>query len=273
MSTVVLVISDTHVGGSTAIAPPKFEIHTGRKDETQLVEASKAQQWLWTCFTDLAEYAKQLAGVRGKTRKHRLVFIHLGDVVEGIHHGSVQLMNEIQDQISAACDLLRPITSLADVSYLTYGTGAHNGGAAEAEVSIGQELGMRHGWEFSLNIDGVTLDITHHGRAGQRDWTGSAAGLAVEVARDYQKCNLPAPRYILRGHVHKIDDSGWKLPDTRALMLPSWQLRTVHGYKVAANSKRADVGGLIIDTANPASPDGSRLRYEAPGGFIHTETV
>jgi hypothetical protein len=273
-SSIILAVSDTHVGSSTSLCPPKFTIHTDRADETQLVEYNEAQKWLHACFTDLVDYAKQLAGVRGKTRKHRLIFIHLGDVCDGLHHGSVQVMNEIPDQIEAACNLLRPIVALADDSYLTYGTGpAHTGEAAGNEISLARELGMKHGWHWSLDIDGMVVDITHHGRAGQQDWTSAAPALAMAVAGDYIKDGKMPPRYVLRGHVHKVDDSGAKLPYSRAIVIPSWQLKTAHGHKAAPNQQRADIGGLILDTANPDNPDLSRIRYAAPGGFIKTVKV
>lgn len=99
------------------------------------------------------------------------------------------------------------------------------------------------------------LDIAHHGRAGGRKWTSAAAGFAAEVG-------LRPPRYVLRGHNHRIDDSGEKLPFTRYISCPAWQLRTSFGWKVG--QARADIGGIIIDG------DGVRFEkaryYAAPGG-------
>lgn len=273
MRTIVCVISDTHIGSSLAVAPPTFQQHTGREDETQTVQASKVQLWLMECLRDFVDYAKTLAGICGKERKSRFVFIHLGDVIEGIHHHSVQLENEIEDQQAMAYDLLRPIVSVADASFLAYGTPAHSGEAAKDEIAIARELGMRHGWDFALDIDGMTLDLAHVGRAGMRDWTSSAVGLAVEVSLDYIKDKKLPPRFVLRGHRHRIDDSGARLPYTRAIMLPSWQLRTSYGHQAAPNQKRADVGGLILDTSNPDFPITTKMRYSAPGGYIHVEKV
>jgi hypothetical protein len=272
-STIIVCISDSHIGSTVGLAPPKFTIHTGRKGETQQVEYNQYQKWIYACWTDFWEYAFTLAGVRGKTRKRRLVILHLGDVVDGVHHGSPQLMAEDGDQIEAACNLLRPHVAKADACYLTYGTGAHNGGTAEHEITVGRELGIRHGWEFALNVDGTTIDIAHHGRASQRDWTSSAAGVGAEVAMDYVARGLTPPRYVLRGHRHTLDDSGLKLPYTRAIALPSWQLRTAFGYKVAANKKRCDIGGLILDTSDPDNPNFSKCRYKAPEAETRYEVV
>jgi hypothetical protein len=46
----VAIIGDTHIGGTTAISPPEFEIHTGRKDETQLAAAEGAVVALYFVF-------------------------------------------------------------------------------------------------------------------------------------------------------------------------------------------------------------------------------
>lgn len=273
-STIVAVITDTHTGSTTAIAPPKFQQHTGRKDEVQTVQYNRQQEWLFACWRDFWVYVKELAGIRGKTRRNRLLVYHLGDMVENLHHGSVQVSNEENDQVQAFFTLFRPVVHMADKAYLTYGTTpTHAGEAASIEIGIAEDLGMSHAWELSHRIDGILFDLAHNGRAGQRDWTSAAPGLAVEVASDYLKDGKMPPRYVLRGHVHTIDDSGDKLPYTRAITLPSWQLRTAHGHKRAPNKKRSDIGGLIFDTAYPNFVNDTRLRYEAPGGFIKIEDV
>lgn len=274
MSTIIACISDTHIGSTSALCPPKFTTHSGRdKKEEQITEYNQCQKWLYAAWLDYWRFVAQLVGICGKTRKHRLVVFHLGDVVDGKHHNSPQVMDEVSDQIQAAQDLLKPVAEMADMMFLCYGTGAHNGGAAEHETTIGRALGIRYDWEFALDVDGVTFDLAHQGRAGRRDWTSSAAGLAAEVARDYQSEGKQPPRYILRGHTHLIDETGCKLPDTRAIICPSWQLRTAYGHQVSTNRKRSDIGGLIIDTANPDYPITSRMRYKAPGGFIQVEKV
>lgn len=267
--TIVAVISDTHVGSTTALAPPRFTIHTGRKGETQTTIYNQYQQWIFSCWKDYWTYVLNKAGIRGKSRSKRLIVVHLGDVVDGHHHNSPQVMNEIEDQIDAACDILRPIYNLADQGYVTYGTPAHNGGSSEHEMTIGQELGINHDYEFApLNIDGVTFDLAHHGRAGRRDWNSAAAGLASEVALDYIKAGKTPPMYVLRGHNHLVDDSGHKLSYIRAISLPSWQLRTAYGHKVSSNQKWVDIGGLVFDTSEPDMVDFKKVRYALPNTKI-----
>lgn len=43
---VLAVISDTHFGGNTAVAPPQFEVHNRNTLETQTMMANRLQSWL-----------------------------------------------------------------------------------------------------------------------------------------------------------------------------------------------------------------------------------
>jgi len=255
---VTMIISDTHIGGSTAIAPPEYTIHR-RRNEEQTVHANQMQQWLWSCWTEGTEYARHLIGIKGRSRKNRFVVCHLGDVVDGIHHDNTQLVNEMTDQMDIAKSILAPLVDMADASYLTYGTNVHTG-QMQYEQEIANALGMEHDFQFSLDVDGCVIDIAHHGRAGRRPWTSAAAGIVAEVGIDYSQLGLKLPRYVFRGHNHLVDDSGAKYPDTQYIAMPSWQLKTSHGQRVAVNQSRSDIGGgfLIGDRL-----DLSRLRYTA----------
>jgi len=76
---------------------------------------------------------------------------------------------------------------------------------------------------------------------------------------DYASQNMPLPNYIWRGHRHVIDDSGNKLPGTRAISLPSWQLKTSFGWRASANTVRSDIGGYIVVDG---LLDDSKARYK-----------
>jgi hypothetical protein len=267
-STIIVCISDTHTGSTVGLAPSKFTLHTGRKHETQTATYNECQNWLLACWVDLWQFAKEKAGIRGKHRRNRLIVFCLGDLIDGDHHGSTQIMDEIEDQKEAFYTLFRPVVAMADKVYVTYGTDAHNGGAGKFEIEICNELGntVRHDWYHSLDIDGVTFDLGHHGRAGTRDWSSSAAGYAVDVALDYFKMGMKPPQYILRGDRHRVDDSGRKVEYSRAITLPCWQLRSSFGHKVSSGKRWSDIGGIIIDTALPQYVDFERARYMAPEG-------
>ena len=240
--TVLAIISDTHVGSSTAVSPLRYTVHNRSSYEAQVMEANRLQKWLYECWTDYWDHVFKLA------KKKRLIVVHCGDLVDGVHHGSLQVMNEVEDQAEAFVDLMLPILKRADGFYGVLGTGPSHAGQDNAtEAQLYRDLGaIEFGQTLTLAVDGVIHDFAHHGRAGARPWTSSAANLATEVIMDYAAQGLPMPNYIWRGHNHRIDDSGSKLPGTRAISLPSWQLKTSYGWRVSANTTRSDIGGYIV---------------------------
>jgi hypothetical protein len=260
LNTITAIVSDTHIGSTVGLALPQFE-----NGEGQLISASREQGWIYQNWLEYWEH------VRALTRKHRarLIAIHLGDIVDGNHHASVQLLPDVVDQENMAHEILEPISHKAAKIYICRGTEAHVGPSAGSEVRIAARLGAEIVWEELLEVDGVILDLAHHGRAGRRPWTSAAAGMATEAQINALRKGKPVPRYVLRGHNHLIDDSGDKVEGTRAIAMPSWQLKTAFGHRVAPGS-RSDIGGLIM--LPDGSLDLSRMRYKAApdeGGVIH----
>ena len=260
MSSIVVIFGDTQIGSSTALAPPKFTIHNNDEKEVQVVNHNRLQEWLWESWVDAWDYVKTLAGVRGKHRKHRIIAIHMGDVIDGNHHGTNQIIQDVADQYIVALDILHPIFDMADVAFGILGTEVHAGKSCGDEVAIYKELSAReYSHTLSLSIDGKLHDFAHHGRVGGRPWTSQAASIATEVCLDYADQGLPIPNYIWRAHNHIVDDSGFKLPNARAITIPSWQLKTTFGNRVAANRVRSDIGLFIV---NNGMIDETKSRYK-----------
>ena len=42
-------------------------------------------------------------------KKKRLIVVHCGDLVDGVHHNSLQVMNEVEDQAEAFMELMLPV--------------------------------------------------------------------------------------------------------------------------------------------------------------------
>lgn len=239
--TVLAIISDSHVGSSTALAPLEFNVHSRSENEVQKTSANKLQRWLYECWTDYWDHVFKLA------KKKRLIVVHCGDLIDGVHNQSTQLMPEIEDQMRVAIDLMSPIVSKADSFFGILGTGAHAGQDNSYEASLYRQLGAKeYGHQLTLNVDGYIHTFYHHGRAGQRPWTSSAAGIASEVMLDFAQAGMQLPNFIWSAHNHRIDDSGKKFRDTRAISLPSWQLKTSFGWKVSSGTVRSDIGGYIV---------------------------
>lgn len=259
--TILAIFGDTQIGSSTALAPPQFTIHNNDTHEAQTVAHNHLQAWLWACWVDYWDYVRSLAGVRGGRRKHRIIAVHMGDVIDGNHHGTKQIVQDEADQALIAIDVLQPIRDGADGFYGVIGTEAHAGPAGEHEVRIYKTLECdEYGQNLMLHIDGRLHDFAHHGRVGGRAWTSAAAGIGAEVMVDCARFGLPMPDYIWRAHNHVIDDSGDKLEGTRVVCLPSWQLKTAFAHRVSANRVRSDVGAYIVDGG---VVDNSRNRYKA----------
>lgn len=263
--TIFAIVSDLHIGSTTALAPPQFEAHQRNVKEKQLVHANELQRWLWDSWTEFWNYVDTLAYEGEKYRKHHIVVAFLGDIIDGIHHNTPQVMHEKNDQIRIAQDILQPIVDHVDASFGILGTSAHAGAAGTDEANIYQNIGVTdYGSHFPLRIDGLVHDLRHHGRIGARPWTSQAAAVGVEVMVDYIESGLHPPDYIWRAHNHIIDDSGLKLKGTRALTLPSFQLKTDYAWKVSGRI-RSDIGGFIMDGARL---DDSRARYSgSPEGL------
>ena len=257
--TVLVVLSDSHVGSSTAVSPLRYTVHNRSSYEAQTMEANRLQKWLYANWIDFFDY------VKSKARKHRIIVAHLGDVIDYNHHGSTQLVQEVGDQVEMAKTLLMPYREIADKFIGILGTAAHAGADHATEVSLYQELKADFiEQQMTIDIDGVLVDLAHHGRAGFRPWTSSAASLASEIMLDYAQSGMPLPNYIFRGHLHVMDDSGSKFENTRLIQCPSWQLRTTYANRVAGNTRRSDIGGVLL---NDGKLDLSKARYRgAPDG-------
>ena len=65
--TLLVVLSDTHIGSSTAVSPLKFTVHNRSSYEAQTMEANRLQKWLYRNWLDLFDYVKD------KARKHRVI--------------------------------------------------------------------------------------------------------------------------------------------------------------------------------------------------------
>lgn len=252
--TLLVVLSDTHCGSSTAVSPLKYTVHNRSTYETQVMEANRLQKWLYRNWMDFWDYVKD------KSKKKRVIVAHLGDVIDFNHHGSTQLVQEVGDQVKMALELLGPYRDIADKFIGILGTSAHAGTDHAVESDLYRQLGADYiEQQMTINLDGILVDLAHHGRAGIRPWTSSAANLASEIMLDYAQTGLPLPNFIFRGHLHVMDDSGSKFENTRLIQCPSWQLKTTYGNRVAGNTRRSDIGAILL---NEGKLDLSHSRYK-----------
>jgi hypothetical protein len=241
--------------------------------------ASKAQRWLfgnWEMF-----WTKEVAKARD-AEDAELYAIFNGDLVEGAHHGTTQILSENPNAQAAVVNaaMALPLSLKPDRLVFTRGTEAHVGKSACAEeriadglrrdkrpVIVEPETNTASWWHWRAEIQGVRIDVTHHGRSGLREHTraGGIALYAHDILLSHVKAGHPYPHLCLRGHHHKTDDSYDACP-VRVHRTGAWQLQTAHVKKIAADSI-ADVTGAIITIRN-GEYELRRVEYKPERGPI-----
>ena len=273
MATLIAVTSDHHCGGTTALCNDRIAL-----DDGGVYEPSKAQRWIWQCWQ---QYWERVREVRDD-HDARLVTIFNGDMVEGDHHKTTQILSgnpTAQAAVVDAC-LAVPLALNPDKIYVVRGTEAHVGQSASAEERIARgllkdkrpiegdpETGTASWWHLRGEVEGLLIDVAHHGRTGQREHTrGGAAVLhAHDILLSHVKRKERAPDLCLRGHYHRFNDSYDAAP-TRVITTGAWQLKTGHVHKVAADSM-ADIGGLII-VVKDGRYEVEKVQFQAARGAV-----
>lgn len=238
-----------------------------RLDDGGWYMPSREQGWLWDHW--LAGWAHVDAVLE---RERRLAdddvdfgLVANGDATDGNHHKTVQIVSPNEGaHIRAATECYRePLKRKPKWMWVVRGTEAHvgkSGGLEDgmavalrdegANLQRNPETGAWSNWELSLELFGVFVHVTHHGRAGQRAHT--RAGYARHYAHDIWAENLlrgeRAPDIAVRSHCHLYDDSGAWHPTrriTRLIGLPAFQIKTAYGYRIAAEGA-SDIGVVAL---------------------------
>lgn len=250
---VIAFVSDMHCGSTVALAPPTIDLDDGGH-----YQSSPSQLWLWQCWED---YWERVAAVR-KAEKADLILVFNGDMTDGDHHGTTQILSgnpTAQAAVVDAC-MAVPLALKPDKLFFVRGTEAHVGksGAFEERIARGLQKDDRpvigdpatrtaSWWHLRMEAGGVRFDVAHHGRTGQREHTRqNAANLyAHDILLAHVKDGETAPHIAIRSHFHKWMDSWDAAKVLRLIGLPAWQLATAYVHRIAPDSL-ADIGGLIV---------------------------
>lgn len=254
------VVSDVHAGSTTAVCAAPVPL-----DDGQTVHPSEVQRWLADLWE---EYWAWVDAHRGDW----LGVLVNGDLFDGDHHGTYQLMARHPGvQQAVARRLFDPIFQLKpDAVVFIRGTESHVGGSgadeerfakgcAEAGLPVVRDpTGNFSWWHFRGQFGATLVDAAHHGRVGSREWTKHNATLnqAADIVLSHAQSGDPVPDLAIRSHLHTHADSGWSYR-CRVVQTPAWQLKTGFGHR-AATDKVSDIGGLLIDL-----PDAGRCTVEA----------
>ena len=189
-----VIVSDLHVGGTTALWPPDGELTSGN-----IVGFGNnvAQKWLWKCWQDTIKTASAHFG------DDPFVLILNGDLMDGDHHRNKELTAVIEaDHATAAVKCLEPLVALAQKTYVVRGTECHT---RDFERMIADMLGAEYsGDKLLIKIHGTLIDAAHHmPTTGRAYLEASALSILLGNARlNYARVDHQLPKVFLRAHRH-----------------------------------------------------------------------
>jgi len=249
---VIAVVSDLHAGSTVALCPKSITLDDGGK-----YEASKPQQWLWekwqAYWAEVERHRRSLNAT--------LMQVYNGDLTEGDHHRTTQILSgNPTAQAAVVNEILRvPLALKPDHIVGIRGTEAHVGPSAAFEERIftglrkdgwpvvrDEATGNASHWHWTMEHQGVRVDIAHHGKYGSRPNTkfNTVIALAFDIFTNHALKGRPHPHLAIRSHMHQFGDTGGLYP-TRLIQMPAWQLSTVFIHRINPGAI-ADVGGIII---------------------------
>lgn len=160
-----------------------------------------------------------------------------GDVIEGIHHGTRQVISsDVTDHVTAAVDALRPLAEAAATTHLTLGTECHT---QSTEAAIGKalkaskcaETGKHAHSRIVFSIKGCVLSATHHCSATSRPWleSGEYCRALHGERSECLRAGWPVPDLCVRAHRHR---AGYFTDYQSGMVVTgAWQGLTRHGHK------------------------------------------
>jgi len=236
---VVVPISDLHSGGSTALFPDRFWQfkHTNHTPTSEQVKMYR--HWL-ACAERIREARKG----------RRLIIVHDGDAIEGIHHNSVEnvtrLTNEQMDiHVELMTDFKKAVRFReGDALYYVTGTEVHT---EDTEDLIGHMLGAEYvnglqaTEELRLVENGRNLWFVHHGRTPGKGANkgNSLRNFLKDIYHEAVQEGIAPPDYIITGHTHNPYYENYVARNNahyhilHGLICPAWQQKTRYAYKVA----------------------------------------
>ena len=246
----VALLGDLHLNSTVALPPGR----SWPKDDGGTYLASKVQLWILDAWYDYWS----IIDAKQKQHKAELVVVLNGDLVDGDHHDTRQIISRMETQWQAmAAEMLDPVMKRVkpENAFIVRGTEAHSGKRGTWDEGIARDFGIhparydREGkvaaYSFDrlyLSLSKVRFDVKHHTTRSKvpRGKNGSAIRKASDIMQVYMNMGEWPPDVVVRSHVHVWEDSG-DAHKTRCIFLPCWQAPTAYGYKIADDLP--DIGG------------------------------
>jgi hypothetical protein len=243
--TTVAFLNDLHVGHPFAVCPATWTLHDGNPFTPNPLQHIIRSHWLncWDWIADLRQGG-------------RLVVVTVGDLIEGLHHDTTQVItSRIDTQEDMAVGLLEEglarvkFTRGDKIRWIT-GSPAHDGpGAASVEriarrVMDNTEDGRLSQERWRGRVDDILFDVAHHPGAGpgSRAWLYGNAfqGWLRSLYFTALESGAPVARYVMRAHRHtfmrRTVESYTGDTVMTGFLLPGFKLKDEHVYLRAADA-------------------------------------
>ena len=243
----MLALSDLHCGSTVALTPPDYPML-----DDGAWKLNRAQEWIWDRWSAFSKWVKEYRDGR------RMVLLLNGDLIEGVHHGSKEIVHADPGiHARMAADVLKPIAAMASRIYVVRGTFAHVGHSAED--SIGKALGAmsdqgvysKFHWMF--RVRDTVISAKHHISTSSRRALRATA-LSINLEEERAECaaaGYPMPDLLIRSHRHVYGH--YATEQSQIVVTPAWQVLTSYGWKVVPNAVPR-IGGVMIDWSKTDTP-------------------
>lgn len=230
-SKLVLCISDLHVGSTVGLWPKDFVSNEGN-----LIGQNLFQKWLWECWEDMLVWAQKVIG------KDQFDVVVNGDLVDGIHHKTLQVMTaDVADQSDACRQVLGFLADSCHKLHLVKGTECHS---RNDEIRLGKYLGAtkdpvtgHHAWDvLDLHVNGTLYNFAHHISATARSYLEASAHSIALGALSHARARTgkEVPKVMVRAHRHR--HGIWDDGNQCSVITGAWQGLTRYGYKVVPDA-------------------------------------
>lgn len=238
---VILLLSDLHIGSTVGLWPTGFVSNEGFT-----IGQNKFQAWLWECWQDMLKWTEKVVG------DATFEIVLNGDLVEGIHHRTLQVMSaDVGDQTTAVMDVLGHLTGKADKIHVIKGTECHT---RNDEIRIGRALNAskdpqtgQHAWDsLDIELNGCLINFAHHISTTVRPYLEASAHSIALGAMSMTRARVgkPVPSVICRAHRHR--HGIWTDGNQASVITGAWQGLTRHAYKVVPDAV-PQPSAIIID--------------------------
>ena len=208
--------------------PPEVKLQNGNINS---IGDSIHQRYLWEKYLEAIEWVKEV------TAGEPFVLLLNGDLIEGIHHGSQEVVAmQWETHMQIAMDCLKPLCALTETILVVKGTECHTRDIEDALASkIGAVTGKAHNqWRFRVN--GVLNEAQHHMGTTKRKWleAGEGSRIMANNVINCVDCGHEPPKVFWRAHRHV---GGYIAAAGRHFLVAgAWQFLTRYGHKVVGDS-------------------------------------